>query len=129
MIKKLNKNNFIVFAMKCYNNSGSNSIGEFKEDLIRLKYIKRLLNRYIKSGIFKEKLLLNHIIILCNVFGNEGAVKMMFFKLDKKLYSALKTIFIYLNIMPEKIVDIENIIIYNNEIPIDMNIANILRTI
>ena len=70
---------------------------EFNEDLNRIKYIKRLLRKYIKTGILRERLILNHLIILQNVFGPTVTSRILFFKVDKELYSELKTFLIYLN--------------------------------
>lgn len=124
----MTKENYIVTAMHSYDNPSCHSIEEFKEDLNRIKYIKRLLNRYIKTKKLKERLILNHLIIFTNMFGNEMAVKMLFFKLKPELWSALKTFCILLHIMPEVITGLEKPI-YSNEIPVDVNIANILRKI
>jgi hypothetical protein len=129
MFDKMTEQNYFLYAMHHYDNPNCNDIDEFKEDLNRLKYIKRLLNRYILTGDLKERLVLNHITVFCNVFGSDAAVKLMFFKLDKKLHSALKTFCIFLNIMPEIIYGVSDLPIYNVDIPVDMNVANILRKI
>lgn len=125
----MTEENFIIYAMKCYDNPNCHGVDEFNEDLNRMKYIKRLLNRYRRNGDLKERLILNHIIIFCNVFGNEMGVKMLFFKLNRDLYPALKTFFVFLNIMPEMIYDIGDKPIRDSDIPIDMKIANALRRI
>ena len=88
--------------MKLYNNPQCSSTDEFFEDLNRLKYIKRLLRRYDKTGILRERLILNHIIILANVFGVEGSVKLLFYKVEKELHSLLKTFLTFLQYLPEK---------------------------
>ena len=87
----LNESNFVMYAMKLYDNPQCSGIEEFQEDLNRIKYIKRLLRRYHKTGVLKERLILNHIIIISNVFGIEGAVKILFYKIEKDLHSLLKT--------------------------------------
>lgn len=89
-----------MYAMKMYNNPHCTGIEEFKEDLSRIKYIKRLLIKYKKYGDLKERLILNHIIILQNVFGVEGAVRILFYKLNKDLHSYLKAFLEYLQYLP-----------------------------
>jgi hypothetical protein len=100
MKEKLSPNNFVMYAMKMYNNPRCTGIEEFKEDLSRIKYIKRLLIKYKKYGDLKERLILNHIIILQNVFGVEGAVRILFYKLNKDLHSYLKAFLEYLQYLP-----------------------------
>ena len=101
MKEKLSPNNFVMYAMKMYNNPRCTGIEEFKEDLSRIKYIKRLLIKYKKYGDLKERLILNHIIILQNVFGVEGAVRILFYKLLPKLkfkwYAISKTFYSFFN--------------------------------
>tara|TARA_B100000287_G_scaffold393345_1_gene406490 strand:- start:598 stop:975 length:378 start_codon:yes stop_codon:yes gene_type:complete len=100
---RLSEENFIMYAMKMYNNPQCNTIDEFYEDLERIKYVKRLLYKYINRGILRERLILNHIIILTNLFGARATSKMLFFKLDENMFSALKTFLLYLNYLPEEI--------------------------
>jgi hypothetical protein len=126
---KLTEENYILYAMRCYDNPNCHNVNEFKEDLNRVKYIKRLLNRYIRKGNLKDRLLLNHIIIFCNTFGNEAAVRMLFFKLNRELYPALKTFFVFLNIMPEVLHYIGDRTIYSSDILVDNTVAKILRAI
>ena len=103
MKDKLNSNNFVIYAMKMYSNPNCTGIEEFKEDICRVKYIKRLLIKYKKYGDLKERLILNHIIILQNVFGVEGCVRILFYKLNKDLHSYLKAFLEYLNYLPYEI--------------------------
>jgi hypothetical protein len=128
-MQQMTEHNYILQAMKAYDNPSCQAVEEFKEDLNRTKYIKRLLNRYVRSGILKERLLLNHIIIFCNTFGNEMAVRLLFFKLDPSLYSALKSFLVFLYLMPEKIIGVSDKTIYSSDIQIDMQIVNVLRKI
>ena len=103
---------------------------EFEEDINRIKYIKRLFRKYRQTGEFKERLILNHIIILSNVFGVEAATNMLFFKIDEEDYPLLKTILIYLNYLPVHLkVTFHKYYVRQEEIPVDLKIANILRTI
>lgn len=120
--------NFLIYAMKSFEKP-NHILSEFEEDLKKIKYIKRLIRRYINTGNLKERLILNHIIILTNVFGVEPTVKMLFFKLDKKEYSALKTFLIFLNFMPERIRGLNGKDLISSDIPIDMVIADKLRKI
>ena len=95
--------NFTLFAAHKYQNNACESEEEFYEDLNRVKYIKRLFFRYDNTGELKVRLLLNHIIILTNVFGNEGATRILFHKSEEKYYGYIKTFLKYLNSLPEEI--------------------------
>ena len=103
----LSDDNFILFAAHKYDNPTCESEEEFYEDLNRVKYIKRLFFRYDNTGELKVRLLLNHIIILTNVFGNEGATRILFHKSEDKYYGYIKTFLNYLNSLPEEIPEIQ----------------------
>jgi len=105
--KKLTKNNFLMYAMKMYTNPQCVGMEEFYEDLNRIKYIKRLLGRYESKGHLRERLLLNHIIILNNVFGSEPSCRILFFKIEDKFHSHLKSLLSYLQYLPREIPEIE----------------------
>lgn len=107
MKEKLCHNNFIMYAMKMYNNSNCTGIEEFKEDLLRIKYIKRLLLKYKKKHELKDRLILNHIIILQNVFGAEACARILFYKINKDLHSYLKSFLEYLEYLPTSIPEVE----------------------
>lgn len=125
----LNEDNFLIYAAKHYDRPHILQL-EFEDDLLRVKYVKRLLRKYRQTGEFKERLVLNHVIILGNVFGVEAATNILFFKLDKQDYPLIKTILIYLNYMPQHLtVTFDKYYIRQEEIPVDLNIANILRNI
>jgi len=129
MIDLLNDDNFMMYAIKNYNTVNC-IMSELIEDLKRIKYIKRLMKRYRNGGPLKESLILNHIIILGNVFGTKASVHILFFKLGKEYRDMLKTFFIFLNYFPEKLdflIDGEEI--HLKEIPIDMKLASVLRKI
>ena len=100
-----------MYAMKMYTNPQCESIDEFNEDLNRIKYIKRLLGRYDKKKLMRERLILNHIIILSNVFGVEACCRILFYKIEKEFHTYLKSFLEYLNFLPIRIeeVDLENI--------------------
>lgn len=125
----LNDGNFLIYAAKHYDRPHILQ-SEFEDDLKRIKYIKRLLRKYKQTGEFKERLILNHVIILGNVFGVEATVNMLFFKIDIDDYPQLKTILMFLNYMPTNLKSSFNkYYIRQEEIPIDYKIVNILRTI
>ena len=101
IVKPLNNDNFVLFAMKHYDNPQCVNIDEFHDDLNRTKYLKRLFKKYENSGILKERLILNHLIILNNVFGVENSARILFFKIEEDYHSLLKTFLVYLNCLPE----------------------------
>ena len=128
MIENLYDDNFLIFAMKAYDKPTC-IMSEFEEDLKRIKYIKRLIRRYKITGELKERLILNHIIILTNVFGVESSVKMLFYKLDREDYDILKTFLLFLNFMPQMIRGIKGININSSDITVDIFVAKRLRSI
>ena len=120
--KSLDKNNFMMFAMKMYTNPQCLGMDEFYEDLNRIKYIKRLLGRYEKKGSMRERLVLNHIIILSNVFGAEACSRILFHKIEDRFHSYLKSFLEYLNLLPVQIPEVKL-----QEIPTDHKINTMLR--
>ena len=100
LFDELNEDNFLLFAIKHYENPQAVTKEDFEKDLNHFKYIKRLLKRYKREGELKTHLLLNHFIILYNIFG-EAATPMLFFKIEKDLWSSLKSFIIFLNRLPE----------------------------
>jgi hypothetical protein len=128
MFENLNDDNFLMFAMKCYA-SPNCLMSEFDGDMKRTKYLKRLFRRYKVTKNLKERLILNHIILLNNVFGPEVTSRILFYRTDERDYDILKTFLSYLNIMPEVIVGIRGVNIYSADIPIEINIAEILTKI
>ena len=97
---ELNEDNFLLFAIKHYENPQAVTKEDFDRDLNHFKYIKRLLKRYKNSGQLKTHLLLNHFIILYNIFG-EATTPMLFFKIEKELWSAMKSFIVFLGRFPE----------------------------
>lgn len=97
---ELNEDNFLLFAIKNYENPQAVTREDFEKDLNHFKYIKRLLKRYKKTGELKTHLLLNHFIILYNIFG-EATTPMLFYKLEKELWAVIKTFIIFLGRLPE----------------------------
>ena len=100
LFNELNDDNFILFAIKNYENPQAVTKDDFDKDLNHFKYIKRLLKRYKNTGVLKTHLLLNHFIILYNIFG-EATTPMLFFKIDEDLWSAMKAFIMFLNRFPE----------------------------
>ena len=128
MFDDLNEDNFVMYAVKCYT-SPNCLMSEFEGDLKRTKYLKRLFRRYKATKVIKERLILNHIILLNNVFGLEATARILFFRIDEKDYDALKTFLVYLNLLPEVVKGIRGKTIVTDVIPVDMRIAVILRKI
>ena len=125
----LNDGNFLIYAAKHYDRPHILQ-SEFEDDLRRIKYVKRLLRKYRQTGEFKERLILNHVIILANVFGVQPSVNMLFFKVDQEDYPLLKTILIFLNYLPKHLaVTFNKYYVRQEEIPVDLSIADILRNI
>tara|TARA_Y100001937_G_scaffold117239_1_gene170272 strand:+ start:1587 stop:1949 length:363 start_codon:yes stop_codon:yes gene_type:complete len=102
MFDNITKDNVIMYAIKHYHNPSCEGINEFYDDMKRFKYIKRLFRKYKDSGVLKERLLLNHIIILNNLFGAEATSTLLFFKIEMEYWPALKSFLKFLNIMPEQ---------------------------
>lgn len=124
----LNDENIMIYAMKAYDKPNC-IMSEFNEDMKRFNYLKRLFRRYRKFGELRERLVLNHLVVLNNVFGTEVATRLLFFNMSKDDYSALKTYLLFLSTMPDKIIGINDKDILSSEIPVDMNIADELRKI
>ena len=128
MFDDLNDENFMMYAMKCYT-SPHCVMSEFEGDIKRTKYLKRLFRRYKVSKSLKERLILNHIILLNNVFGPEVTTRILFYRIDERDYDILKTFLLYLNTMPEVVRGIKGKTIHTADISVDMDIAEILRQI
>jgi hypothetical protein len=128
MIDDLNEENFMIYAMKCYN-SPHCIISEFEGDIKRTKYLKRLFRRYKITKSLKERLILNHIILLNNVFGPLATSRILFYKTDERDYDILKTFLSYLDIMPEEIKGIRGMNLHTSSIPLEPNVVEILRRI
>lgn len=124
----LNNDNFMIYAAKAYDKPNC-LMSEFMEDMKRFNYLKRLFHKYRKNNELREQLVLNHIVIIYNVFGLESATRMLFFKVSKEDYSALKTFLIFLSYMPATVKSVKGQDIKSSDIPVDMRIADILRKI
>jgi hypothetical protein len=97
---ELNESNYLLFAIKFYENPQAVTKEDFEDDLKRIKYIKRLLKRYKNTGELKTHLILNHLTVLFNVF-NDATVPLLFYNLDKELWPSIKSFLIFLNRLPE----------------------------
>lgn len=97
---ELNEGNYMLFAIKFYNNPQSVTKEDFEDDLKRIRYIKKLLRKYKKDKILKSHLILNHLILLFNVF-DDAAVPLLFYNLEKDLWPSLKSFLLFLNRLPE----------------------------
>jgi hypothetical protein len=129
MYEKLNDSNFMLFCAKHYDNSKYASTEELYEDLSRIKYIKKLITRYTQDNDLKERLILNHIIILNNCFGPEALNKILYLKLKDQM-KYVKPFLIMLNILPEKIHNVNNeVVIDTNTIEMDQGIIKRLRKV
>ena len=128
MFENLNEDNFLLYAVKCYT-SPHCIMSEFEGDIKRTKYLKRLFRRYKVTKSLKERLILNHIILLNNVFGPEATARILFYRIDERDYDILKTFLCYLKIMPEVIYGINGKNISSYDIAMDPTVAEILLNI
>jgi hypothetical protein len=125
MNQMLTEDNFFNYALRHYDNSQCYSIEEFNDDLKRFLYLKKLFSRYKNELDLKENLIINHIVVIYNIFGDE-ATNMLFFKIDEEYWAALVTFLVFLGRMPEELPQ------YNiklSEIQLDEYIINVLRNI
>jgi hypothetical protein len=126
---ELNEDNFLIYAIKHYDNPHCKGMDEFMDDLKRFKYLKRLFRKYNTGKDLKERLILNHIIVIYNLFGPEAATKMLFYKIEQKFWSQLKTFLVFLNFMPLEVIVSKGIEIKETDIPLDDDIIRVLREI
>jgi hypothetical protein len=123
--EKLNEGNFLVYAMHHYDNPQCYSLQEFEEDIKKFLYLKKLLSRYKNYDELRERLILNHIIVLYNIFG-DAATRMLFYKIDKSCWDVLVTFLVYLDRMPEELPEYGIIL---SDIVLDEKIISTLRKI
>jgi len=127
MFDDLNEKNFLLYAMKEYDNPQCVQVEEFYDDLKKVKYIKRLFNQYLNEGVLKERLLLNHIIVFYNVFPVRSATRILFLKIEEEFWPILKTFLVYLSYMPEIIDSINGRAIISDNIQLDQGVVDKLR--
>lgn len=125
MTEKLNEDNFLIYAMHHYDNPQCHSVAEFEEDLKKILYLKKLLSRYKNNNELRERLILNHIIVLYNIFG-EAATNMLFYKIEESCWDVLVTFLVYLGRMPESVPQYG---IKLSEIKLDETVIATLRNI
>lgn len=130
MIVELTEENFTLFAIKYYDNPTCRGITEFENDLKRFRYLNRLFAKYSDGGGLRERLIINHIVVLSNLFGPEVVTQMLFYKIEKQYWSQLKTFLVFINILPIGIViSSDGNLIQGYEIPLDTNIIEVLGRI
>lgn len=122
----LTEDNILLYAAKCYDKPQCVT-SEFDEDYKRIRYIKRLLQKYRNTKEIKERLLLNHLVILQNVFGIEASTRMLFFRIDRRDFPALKTFLVYTSAMPEIVRGVRGDNLVSSDIPLDIYVINKLR--
>jgi hypothetical protein len=128
-MNKIDESNFILFAAQSYDNPQCMDETEFFDDLKRFKYLKRLFNKYKENGELKERLVLNHLTILYNLF-DKGATRMLFFKLRNYL-DILIPFLVVLGRLPTKVegIGIQGRIVYTNDVEVDPYVVDLLRSI
>ena len=125
----LTNSNFLIWAAARYDHQQRHTTEEFFEDLRRIKYIKKLITKYTETGELKERLILNHLIVLCNVFGPEALNKILFLKMEKQM-TYIKPFLIMMNVWKEKISGVgDDKVVDTNLIPLDMKIVESLRKV
>ena len=125
----LTEDNFTLYAIKHYDNPACKGIAEFNDDLKRFRYLKRLFNKYIAGKDLKERLILNHLVVIYNLFGAEAATKMLFFKVEREFWPQLKTFLVFLNFMPIGPISAQGIVVEGYEIPLDEKVSEALGKI
>jgi hypothetical protein len=129
VFEHLTDENFLIYCARHYDNPQCHTTEEFMEDLKRIKYIKKLITRYVESGDLKERLILNHIIILSNVFGPDHLARILYLKM-KPQYKYIKPFLVLLNIMPERLLNVKGEkIIDTDTISMDETIIKQLRVL
>jgi hypothetical protein len=124
----LTSENVLLYAVKAYDKPNC-IMSEFKEDMKRFNYLKRLFYRYRKEGEMRERLVINHLIVLYNVFGVEVATRLLFYRVHKEDYHTLKTYLLFLNYMPSVVRGIRGQNIISSDISVDLKVAEVLREI
>jgi hypothetical protein len=124
----LTDDNVMLYAIKAYDKPNC-IMSEFSEDMKRFNYLKRLFRRYRKHNELRERLILNHLVVLNNVFGVEVTTRLLFYEMSPNDYPQLKTYLLFLSCMPDVIVGIKGNNILSSSIEVNMEIANVLRTL
>jgi len=103
MFEILNDKNIVIYQMRSYVNYNCHTLEEFTDDMKRFEYIKRLFYRYHNRGILKERLILNHLIVLYNVLDGEPCTRLLFFKIDEEYHYILKTFLLFIDRLPTRV--------------------------
>jgi hypothetical protein len=127
MYENLTEDNFLLYAASAYEKPGAIT-SEFEADLSRLLYVKRLLTKYYATGVLKDRLIMNHLVILYNVFG-DAATRLLFFKLDDRDREVIKPFLIYINRLSDMVRGINGTDIDTRIIRLDMKVVEALRTL
>ena len=115
---ELNEDNYLVYALKNYNSPECSGLDDFEEDVKRFKYLKRLFRRYERTEVLNDRLILNHLIVLNNLFGVENTTRMLEFKLEEEFWPILKTCLLYLGYIDET---------WKTDIPLDEEVIKRMR--
>ena len=126
MFENLNENNFQIFAMKNYTNPNCTDMLEFYDDLKRIGYLKRLFRKYKETGDLKDRLIINHLLVLYNTFEPRAMTRMLILKLDDHL-DCLKPFLIALNYWTTNVGKIDGKVIKDSDISLDQQIVQIIR--
>ena len=123
----INENNIELYCMKFYDNPQCIGTEDYRDDMKRFKYLKRLLNHYLTTHELKQRLILNHLIMIYNLFENEAATRILFYKIDENSWQVLKPFLIYLKRMPRVVRGIRSKDIRDSDIILDQNVVKQLR--
>ena len=123
----INENNIELYCMKFYDNPQCIGTEDYRDDMKRFKYLKRLLNHYLTTHELKQRLILNHLIMIYNLFENEAATRILFYKIDEYSWHVLKPFLIYLKRMPKIVRSIRGANIRESDITLDQHVVKQLR--
>ena len=129
MFDDLTEENYILYAVKNYDNHQCTGLKEFYDDLNYIKYTKRLFNRYLTTGVLRERLIVNHLIFLYNNFIPEAMTRIIFLKMEEKYWSLLKPFLIQISHLPKIVFGVNGSNINTDTIPLNQEVIDILRTI
>lgn len=125
----ISENNIELYCMKYYDNPQCIGTEDYRDDMKRFKYLKRLLNHYLTTHELKQRLILNHLIMIYNLFDNEAATRILFYKIDENSWQVLKPFLIYLKRMPKVVRGIRSKDIRESDIILDQNVVKQLRSL
>ncbi len=125
----ISENNIELYCMKYYDNPQCIGTEDYRDDMKRFKYLKRLLNHYLTTHELKQRLILNHLIMIYNLFDNEAATRILFYKIDENSWQVLKPFLIYLKRMPKVVRSIRSKDIRETDITLDQNVVKQLRSL